>query len=61
MTSLRFYKISLPWTWPENFRRSVLKGTELEKVAESKVKRISMEYETIVKTNNDKEEAEEII
>ena len=37
-----------------------MKGTELEKVAESKVKRISMEYETIVKTNNDEEEAEEI-
>jgi len=50
---------SLPWTWPENFRRSVLKGTELEKVVESKVKRISMEYETIVKTNK-QEEAEEI-
>lgn len=45
---------SLPWTWPENFRRSVLKGTELEKVVESKVKMISMEYETIVKTKRQK-------
>jgi hypothetical protein len=51
---------SLPWTWPENFRKSVLKGTELEKVVESKVKRISMEYETIVKTNKEKEKDEQI-
>jgi hypothetical protein len=51
---------SLPWTWPENFRKSVLRGTELEKVVESKVKRISMEYETIVKSNKEKEKAEQI-
>jgi hypothetical protein len=31
-----------------------LKGTELEKVVESKVKRLSMEYETIVKTKRQK-------
>lgn len=39
----------LPWTWTPEFRRAVLRGTELESVVENKVKRIRMEYEQIVK------------
>ena len=34
----------LPWTWPESFRRDALRGTELEKVAEVKVRRVREEY-----------------
>ena len=39
----------LPWTWEADFRQVMLRGTELERVVESKVKRISMEYEQIMK------------
>jgi hypothetical protein len=40
----------LPWTWEPEFRQAMLQGTELERVVENKVKRMSMEYEHIVKT-----------
>ena len=39
----------LPWTWEADFRQAMIRGTDLERVVESKVKRISMEYEQIVK------------
>ena len=40
----------LPWTWEPEFRQAILQGTELERVVENKVKRMSMEYEHIMKT-----------
>ena len=40
----------LPWTWEPEFRQAMLQGTELERVVENKVKRMSMEYEQIMKT-----------
>lgn len=39
----------LPWTWEPEFRHAMLRGTELERVVENKIKRIRMEYEQIVK------------
>lgn len=39
----------LPWTWEADFRQAMIRGTDLERVVESEVKRISMEYEQIVK------------
>ena len=39
----------LPWTWEPEFRQAMLQGTELERVVESKVKRMSMEFEQIMK------------
>lgn len=39
----------LPWTWDHEFRHAMLRGTELERVVESKIKRISTEYEQILK------------
>jgi len=39
----------LPWTWEPEFRHAMLRGTELERVVENKIKRLRMEYEQIVK------------
>jgi hypothetical protein len=50
----------LPWMWTPEFRQAVLRGTELERVVENKVKRISMEYEQIVKQQQQQHELSSI-
>lgn len=43
----------LPWTWPSQFRQTLLRGTELELVVENKVERIRIEYEQVAKQQQD--------